>query len=715
MGEDQPMTKDVHAISPDQPLTGDDAIKRDKLQRTGFASAAVAALQRVSTTAGFVLSIEGPWGSGKTSTLSMMEQLIRTDGKDGSVVVHFNPWLVGNRDSLLRQFLSVIASAIELTDHAGNAKKVAKEIHNYVGVLDSVKWVPGAEPWASIVKGVMESAGKAVGSVADQKERDIGGQKERLETALRKFDKKIFVFIDDIDRLFPLEVFEMVRIVKAVGQLPNIGYIVAWDSEYIRRALKSAAVPRASTYIDKIVQIRLPLPAISTNSRLKLLNDAIASLPGEALAIHFPKQDERLQSLYFHGLRDLLEQPRDITRVINTLAVIEPGLRGEIVFADILGLACLMVRAPRVYDELRRNPSLFTKTFEGGVSRKEDEKENHRERLERIYARTSNPDVVRQIVHFLFPSAAKAGNQFAFGGQVDVQGHIAAPSRLNIALSMAIGTTDVSMVDAKRYILEPGRREAVETRLSVENGVGFLEMLGEVGGTLSTGDVGDLEELCLAIARLVDRAPLSRSDTQRQFFTIPAETLAVKAIGRLVASCAPDQAESIAYKVATDPDSLSVAGEILMDGLRSTTDPGAIVCGKAKQKMAGKKLAANSRAALEGSAFWGRANPSRILWTIMRAAPESARAVFTQIKKNDPNLDQFALTFLKHAFSSNGGQSYTLPDDPAVKNFVSVVALTKHAKKRLGDPDVVYPLRAAWQSVVDGKALYGKDGSDARM
>lgn len=219
----------------------------------------------------------------------------------------------------------------------------------------------------------------------------------------------------------------------------------------------------------------------------------------------------------------------------------------------------------------------------------------------------------------------------------------------------------------------------------------------------------------LPIARLVDRAPLSRSDTQRQFFTIPAETLAVKAIGRLVASCAPDQAESIAYKVATDPDSLSVAGEILMDGLRSTTDPGAIVCGKAKQKMAGKKLAANSRAALEGSAFWGRANPSRILWTIMRAAPESARAVFTQIKKNDPNLDQFALTFLKHAFSSNGGQSYTLPDDPAVKNFVSVVALTKHAKKRLGDPDVVYPLRAAWQSVVDGKALYGKDGSDARM
>lgn len=710
------MTKNLPAISPDQPLKRADAIGQDKLQRTGFASAAVAALQRVSTTAGFVLSIEGPWGSGKTSTLSMMEQLIHADSNGRSVIVHFNPWLVGDRDSLLRQFLSAIASTIELADHAANAKKVAKEIRNYVGVFDFVKWVPGAEPWASIVKGVMESAGQAVGGLADQKEMDIEGQKERLEKALQNFDKKIFVFIDDIDRLFPLEVFEMVRIVKAVGQLPNVGYIVAWDSEYIRRALKSAAVPRASTYIDKIVQVRLPLPAISTNSRVTLLNDAIASLPEEALARHFPKQDERLQSLYFHGLRELLEQPRDITRTINTLAVIEPGLRGEVVLADILGLACLMVRAPRVYDELRRNPLLFTRTFEGSVGGiREGEKKIHQETLERIYAKTQNPAAVRELVHFLFPSAAKAGNKYVFGGQVDVEGHIAAPSRLNIALSMAIGTTDVSMVDAKGYLLEPGRRGAVEARLSVENGLGFLEMLAEVAGTLSIGEVGNLEELCVAIARLVDRAPLARSDTQRPFFTIPAETLAVKAIERLVASCAPDQAGSIAYRVATDPNSLTVAAEILTDGLQSVTEPGAIVCGKTKQKMAGRKLAENSRAALDESTFWGRANPSRILWTIMRVAPTSARMVFAHVKKNDPNLDQFALAFLKHAFSSSGGQSYALPDDPAVSNYVSVAALTKHARRRLSDPDVVYPLRAAWQSVVDRKALYGKDGSDAKM
>ncbi|WP_145985393.1 hypothetical protein [Marilutibacter maris] len=280
---------------------------------------------------------------------------------------------------------------------------------------------------------------------------------------------------------------------------------------------------------------------------------------------------------------------------------------------------------------------------------------------------------------------------------------------------MAIGTSDVSMVEAKHYILDPKQREAVESRLSDENGLGFLEMLGELADALSANEVRNLEDTCLAIARLVDRAPLSRSDSERQLFTISTESAAVRAIGRLIASCAPDQAEDIAYKLASDPDSLTVAAEILTNDLRNAPEPGAIVCSKKDHKMAGIKLAKNSQIALNASKFWNCANPSRILWTVMRVAPKSAKAVFRQIKKDDPTLDRFALAFLKHSFSSDGGQSYALPNDPAVTNLVSVTTLTKHAKKRLRDPDVGYPLRAAWQSVVDGRVLYGKDGSDARM
>jgi predicted KAP-like P-loop ATPase len=333
----------------DRPLSWEEALSADTLGRRGYAEAAVHALGRVNSTAGFVLSVEGAWGSGKTSTLAMMEALLRAQ-EPAPVIVHFNPWLIGDRDALLRHFLSKIAAEVNLADHAADGKKVAREIKACGKVFDFIRLVPGAEPWASLVKTVIESAGEAVDSVTSYKTRDVEARKKKVEEALRHFGRAIIVFIDDIDRLFPLEVFEMIRIVKAVGDLQNVGYVLAWDPEYVSDALKAADVPRSETYLDKVVQVRLPLPAIGLEARRVLINKALSRLHPDADKASFANAQGRLQMLYFSGLREMLEQPRDYARVFNTVAVIEPTLRGEVVLADIIGLAALMVRAPRIYD-----------------------------------------------------------------------------------------------------------------------------------------------------------------------------------------------------------------------------------------------------------------------------------------------------------------------------------------------------------------------------
>lgn len=707
------MAKNLSAINVDQPLTGMDSIEGDRLQRKGFAQAAMSALHRVSSTSGFVLSVEGPWGSGKTSTLSMIEQLLRNEPEQRSIIVHFNPWLIGDRDALLKQFLNSIARAIELTDHAKSAKKVAEEIKNYSAVFDLVKWIPGAEPMASLIKGVMNAAGHAAGGIADQKMADIEGQKRRLEVELGKFKKKIFVFIDDIDRLFPSEVFEMVRIIKSVGQLPNIGYIVAWDSEYVRSALKSASVPRSSTYLDKIVQIRLPLPAISSGARLQLLNEALSTLPAEAHENWFPNQQDRLEMLYFSGLRDLLDQPRDITRVVNTLSVIEPSLRGEIVFADIIGLSCLMVRAPQVYDELRKNPGSFARS-PSEFDREEEQQAAAREKFDRMYRKTPNPAAVRELVHFLFPKVAESCGQHAFGATVDVEGHISAPSRLGIALGLAIGASDVSLVSARRYVVEPESRDAIEADLKAGGILGFLEAVGDLAKVLGPGETPDIEQLCIAVARIADNPNFSPTRARQDPFTIKMEVMAHRVIDALLKSRGRSEAIEILGAIVADPECLSVAAEILMHSRRDDQRDQYVVLEQSGLRKAGRLLVSNSLAAIKNGGFWSIANPSRVLWEIMQTTRKSAKDVFKEIRLDDPFLDKFALAFLKHSFSSNGGQSYSLPDHPDVNRFMSPERLRSHAKQRLEDPKVSYPIRAAWQSVVEGKPLFGKDGSDAR-
>ena len=143
----------------DRPLRSEGAMAADRLGRLGYAKAAQHALARVNSTNGFVMSVEGAWGSGKTSALAMIEALLRQQ-TPVPVVVHFNPWLIGDRDALLRRFLSKLAAEIKLADHAENGKKVARELKSYAKVFDFIKLVPGTEPLASLVKSVIESAGE---------------------------------------------------------------------------------------------------------------------------------------------------------------------------------------------------------------------------------------------------------------------------------------------------------------------------------------------------------------------------------------------------------------------------------------------------------------------------------------------------------------------------------------------------------------------------
>lgn len=342
----------------DSPLSVIDAISGDKLNRKKFAKTVVKVLDNIKTSKGFVLSIEGAWGSGKTSTLALIQKILKDDNK-APVIVHFNPWIIGDRDALLRQFLMKISLAVESSDKISNAKKVAKEIKAYAKVFDLIKLIPGAEPWASIVKNVMDSAGDSVESIASYKTPDIETQKDNLEKALAKYKRPIIVIIDDIDRLFPSEVYEIIRIVKTVGDLPNIGYVLAWDPGYIIQALRTANVPYSEDYLDKIVQIRLPIPSIAFEDRNKLFSEAIERFSIDAKKIYFQSDRDSLEELYFSGLREVLEQPRDVARVINTAAVIEPELRGEIILSDIIGLAALIVKAPEIYKLLRKEPRWF--------------------------------------------------------------------------------------------------------------------------------------------------------------------------------------------------------------------------------------------------------------------------------------------------------------------------------------------------------------------
>lgn len=710
------------ALRLDYPLRVGKALGADALNRASFARSVTDVLQRVSPEAGLVASLEGAWGSGKTSLLAMVEELFESEHEATKpVVVHFNPWLIGDRDALLRQFFASIAKAVKFTDHAKEGKRVAKELKSYAKAFDVLKLIPGAEPWASMVKAVVESMGNATEAVADYQTPDIEARKQALEQALRKFPRRIVVFVDDLDRLFPAEAFEMVRIVKAVGDLPNVGYVLAWDASYVSTALDNLKVPHAATYLDKIVQVRLPIPPLSLSMRVGLMNNGLNSLPEDAHKPHLPNGEDRHALLFHHGLSELMEQPRDVVRLFDVVRTIEPGLRGEIHLADIIGLACLMTKAAKVYELLHRMPQAFVGRRPGsqpGMGKPEDVVKEYAEVRDAAIAACAMPNAVRDLVCWLFPLVAKSEDAFTFSRVVFVEGHLAHPERLLIALNLSAHPDELSLVKVQQFVLLPAKRESIANGLDEKSCLEFISNISEVTGGLSSDVELDLPELCIATARLADSdVVVRRAHLRQSVWEFGPTRAAVLAIEQIANSLESQPAQALAERLIADPIALSVATKLAQRSFLKAdddADSSNLRASQANKAKVLRQLADNVETAAANGALFKKSGFDNILWVLTRLAPARCEAIFRAISQHDKTLDLFVEALLRDGFDSNKGQIYKLPDDvERLEKYLPIDLLKSHATQRLKDKSIAYPAKAAWRAILEGCRIYGKDGSMA--
>lgn len=704
-------------ISLDSPLQVESALEQDKLSRKGFSEIAVKALRNASSDSGLVLSIEGEWGSGKTSTLAIIEKLLKKD--ESTLVIHFNPWLIGEKDALLHHFLSQLASAIKLNDHSETAKKAVKEIKAYSKAFDLVKFIPGAEPWATIIKSVIDATGDVSQSIAEYKTPDIETYRNTVKMALQRLKRPIVIFIDDIDRLFPSEVFEMVRIIKAVGDLPYVAHVVAWDPAYVSSSLEKLGIPHAHSYLDKVVQIRMPLPTLAFSARRKMIDDALNSLDEEALQSSLPKQEHRLGRLYNSGLRDFLEQPRDIIRIFNTLQIVEPLLRDEITFSDILGLSALSVKAPTVFELIKKKPYYFAGKNDGDRYIKKSSKELITEGIEErriAYEASGRRSATQRLVHFLFSEVASIEDGLSLGAGTYAEGCICHPGRLAIALQLNRTDDDVSIKFARQYLQEPSLRPKIISQLNRDNYDDFISLIGDYCSSAGGKGISDTEELCISIAQLPDHQLFANyAQEQRDSFNHSMIDTALQTISKIVHSNPKHQKDKIAEKIAQDPLSLSCAKEIIAQSYLQDyrIDYQALILPEKNKEKNLSKFAENLIVTASKDTLLKANSPGSILSIAARLIPSSCSEIFQILKKNDPTLDNFALHYLGSSWDSSKGRAYSLPKEISrLKAYCALEEFKSHAAERLTDGTLTNPTLAAWQSVIQGKELYGIDGTE---
>lgn len=321
----------------DTELQGDQSIKDSSEDKLGFDRVArelSSAIAGISSDKSFIFGLEGKWGSGKSSLLTLTQDwLAKLPEDERPRVIRFEPWLIGNRDALLSYLFTELNKAIvEIESSKGNigpdtkekAKKAEKALRQFAkgisklgGVIEVAGDASGFAPAKLLGKGLT-----SLRNFGDRKTPKIETLKSDLVDALKGLDVKFLVTIDDVDRLDPEEVLEILRLAKSVADLPNVSYLLCYDSEILAQSVEKAGkIEDGKRYLEKIVQLSISVPNPEPfQLRNWFAKDVAEICRGKKL------DAERLREVIdFEGGRQLLT-PRSVKKTLDSFRFVFPNL-----------------------------------------------------------------------------------------------------------------------------------------------------------------------------------------------------------------------------------------------------------------------------------------------------------------------------------------------------------------------------------------------------
>jgi len=207
----------------DRPITTD---AEDALGRARFARSIADLILSAPPMETLRIGIYGGWGEGKTSVLRLIETRLRAEGHP---VAWITPWATASREALVSDLISKIAKelGIQLQVAARQWVKPLKILAKKSG--DAASLDPRLKAAESLL-------GDGVRSLLDRASDD---QVQAVFAQIRNKigDRKMVVMIDDLDRVRPELVPELLLLLREALDQPNFFYILALDPVVVTRGL----------------------------------------------------------------------------------------------------------------------------------------------------------------------------------------------------------------------------------------------------------------------------------------------------------------------------------------------------------------------------------------------------------------------------------------------------------------------------------------------
>lgn len=474
----------------------------------------------VNNSAPLTIGIYGKWGSGKTSLLNFIEKNIelfdKAQGDKRFIKMHYNPWTYQNKEEMLLDFFDILGRKLTY-GKTDNLRKAGKLITKYGKYLKSIKLsasggIPkvfnagvSIEPYEIL---------KVLGEDLEGKNISLEDLKESINQELQRSDKKIIIFIDDVDRLDKEELFTLFKIIKTIGDFKNLVFIICMDDDYVAKAIHSRYgndIKSGREFLEKIINIPLELPLIEKDDLDAYVYTKLKSVLDQSLI-----EESHLRGLHKSVDGSFFKSPREVIRVINSFAISFFAIGDEVNVHDLFWIEFLKVKHKKAYNIIKDYAYDFQAnqffelriTLNSGFMQmgEKDSISGVRKKLADKHSK------VMRIIEFLFPSG-KMGTFSAYSSQplVDV-GLLDLSKRIThinhfekyFSFHTKNKVSELQFLQFTQLLYEDKTDEALIEFKSILKGCREIKLVNRTRAEIETVEIDKFKKLALFLSKNTD-------------------------------------------------------------------------------------------------------------------------------------------------------------------------------------------------------------------
>jgi len=230
-----------------------DCQDQDKLSGNDQAvSFAKIVLESANAHSGLVFGIDGPWGVGKTSFINLAQKYWESNAKGKLIIFRFEPLRYASELDLSQRFIKELATTIQKQVYAPEFQSIASR-------------------YSRMLKGKASFSFLGFKLSLEPSNETIDEMLHDIDEVLKRAERRLIVVVDDLDRLEPKLVNNVLFTVRQTFNLSQATYILCYDLENLLLGKNDGE--KAREFLEKFVMIQHSLFIDRASIKSYLLNN----------------------------------------------------------------------------------------------------------------------------------------------------------------------------------------------------------------------------------------------------------------------------------------------------------------------------------------------------------------------------------------------------------------------------------------------------------